>query len=116
MEEYTPETTYKIETVNQREALLMLNAKRMACALYDLLCWQRRIYNGKNYGEGVVLYRGKLYDKNEWINVKHEESDYDPKTHFLKDKVEYLYTEKEVENILDENLRQIRDFIYDYME
>ena len=110
------ETRYKIETADERQMKLYLNANRMICTLYDIICWRRAIYNGKNYGEGSVLYRGKLYTKYEWEQLKHTEDEYDEETHFLKDKVEYLYTEEELENKLDELLRDINDFVYDYME
>ena len=122
MEEYEDysfekaETRYKIETADSRQMKLYLNANRMACVLYDLLSWRRAIYNGKNYGEGSVLYQGKLYKKNEWERMEHTEDEYDPETHFLKDKVIYLYTEDDLESKLDSFLDEVRDFIYDYME
>ena len=122
MEEYEDysfekaETRYKIDTADDRQMKLYLNANRMACVLYDLLNWKSAIYNGKNYGEGSVLYKGKLYNKYEWSELKHNEDEYDEETHFLKDKVTYLYTEKDLEDKLDNLLDDIRDFIYDYME
>lgn len=110
------ETRYKIETADQKQMELYLNANRMACTLYDLICWRRAIYNGKNYGEGSILYKGKLYTKNEWEKLKHTEDEYDEKTHFLKEKPIYLYTEEELEYKLDDLLKDINDFIYNYME
>ena len=122
MEEYEDysfekaETRYKIETADQKQMELYLNANRMACTLYDLICWRRAIYNGKNYGEGSILYKGKLYTKNEWEKLEHTEDEYDEETHFLKEKTTYLYTEEELESKLDELLKDIDDFIYNYME
>lgn len=110
------ETRYKIETADVRQMKLYLNANKMACTLYDLLCWRRAIYNGKNYGEGSILYKGKLYTKDEWHNLKHTEDEYEEDKPFLKDKITYLYTETELERKLDEYLNEISDFIYDYME
>ena len=116
MEEYVEDTKYKIETTNRREMELMLNASRMALVLYDIINWKRAIYNGKNYGEGSVLYKGKLYSKDEWEKTKHTEDEYEEGKPFLKEKVTYLYTEDELINKLDDLLRDIDNFVYKNME
>ena len=51
-----------------------------------------------------------------WGSITLTEDEYDEKTHFLKEKTTYLYTEEELENKLDELLKDIDDFIYNYME
>lgn len=121
MEEYNnsfekAETRFKIETSDQRQMNLYLNANRMACALYDLLCWRRNIYNGKNYGEGSVLYRGELYDKEDYNRLQHTEDEYSPETLRLRSNPVYLYTDEELERKLNEYLDDISDFIMNYME
>lgn len=108
------ETIYKIESSDSREIQLMLDSNRLALSLYEILSWLRSIRNGKNYGEGVVLYRGKLYNANEWMNVKHEKEDYKDNGFTLKDPVVYLYTEDEIIRKLDELTESIQDRIYDY--
>ena len=110
------ETRYKIETADSRQMELYLNANRMICALYDLLYWKRNIYNGKDYGEGHVLYKGKLYTKYEYERIQHTEDEYDETTHFLKESPLYLYTEDDVMSKLDEYLNDIYDLVYKYME
>ena len=110
------ETRYKIETADKRQMELYLNANNMLCSLYDIICWTRAIYNGKNYGEGSVLYKGKLYSKDEWEKTKHTEDEYEEGKPFLKEKVTYLYTEDELINKLDDLLRDIDNFVYKNME
>lgn len=110
------ETRYKIETADRRQMELYLNANNMLCSLYDIICWRRAIYNGKNYGEGSVLYKGKLYSKNEWEKVEHTKDEYEDNKPFLKEKVTYLYTEDELISKLDDLLRNIDDFVYKNME
>ena len=110
------ETRYKIETADKRQMELYLNANNMLCSLYDIICWRRVIYNGKNYGEGSVLYKGKLYSKDEWEKTKHTEDEYEEGKPFLKEKVTYLYTEDELINKLDDLLRDIDNFVYKNME
>ena len=110
------ETRYKIETADKRQMELYLNANNMLCSLYDIICWRRAIYNSKNYGEGSVLYKGKLYSKDEWEKTKHTEDEYEEGKPFLKEKVTYLYTEDELINKLDDLLRDIDNFVYKNME
>ena len=110
------ETRYKIETADKRQMELYLNANNMLCSLYDIICWKRAIYNGKNYGEGHVVYKGKMYGRDEWEKLKHTEDEYDKETHFLKEKVYHVYTEEELENKLDYLMRDIYDFVYNYYE
>ena len=110
------ETRYKIETADKRQMELYLNANNMLCSLYDIICWKRAIYNGKNYGEGHVVYKGKMYSRDEWEKLKHTEDEYDKETHFLKEKVYHVYTEEELENKLDYLMRDIYDFVYNYYE
>ena len=109
-------TRYKIETADKRQMELYLNANNMLCSLYDIICWRRAIYNGKNYGEGSVLYKGKLYSKDEWEKTKHTKDEYEEGKPFLKEKVTYLYTEDELINKLDDLLRDIDNFVYKNME
>ena len=108
------ESKYTIETTNPSEMNLYTNAFKMADVLHDILNWRNRIYNGNNYGEGSVLYRGKLYSKNEWNRLEHSEDEYDETVHFLKDKVVYLYTDEELEKLLGDYLDGISNIIYDY--
>lgn len=110
------ETRYKIETADKRQMELYLNANNMLCSLYDIINWKRAIYNGKNYGEGHVVYKGKMYSRDEWEKLKHTEDEYDKETHFLKEKVYYVYTEEELENKLDYLMKDIHDFVYNYYE
>ena len=110
------ETRYKIETADKRQMELYLNANNMLCSLYDIICWRRAIYNGKNYGEGSVLYKGKLYSKDEWEKTKHTEDEYEEGKPFLKEKVTYLYTEDELISKLDDLLRDIDNFVYKNIE
>lgn len=116
MDEFKEETTYTIQTTDRREMNLMLNASKMAYTLYDILGWYRAIYNGKNYGEGCVLYKGVLYDNNKWCELQHTSDEYNEDGHTLKEKPIYLYTEDEIERKLNELLSDISDFIYNYME
>lgn len=109
------ETRYKIETADKKQLELYLKSNKMACVLYDIICWRRAIYNGKNYGEGSVIYKGKIYDKYEWERLEHSDDEYD-ENHYLKEKPIYCYTEKDIELKLDELLDGISGFIYDYME
>lgn len=120
MEDYSfekAETRYKIETADNKQMKLYLNSNRLICTLYDIIEWERAIYNGKNYDEGSVLYDGKLYTKNEWEKLEHAPEEYDEKCPWLlKNKVTYLYTEEELKNKLDMLLKDVYDFVYDYME
>lgn len=109
-------TRYKVETADKRELEIYLNATRMLYTLYEILCWRRAIYNGKNYGEGSVLYKGKLYDKNEWCQLEHTKDEYKEDSPFLKDPVKYLYTEDELLRKLDELLDGIAPFVWDMTE
>lgn len=118
MEDYSfqnAETRYKIETADRKQLELYLKSNAMVCALYDIICWRRAIYNGKNYGEGSVIYKGKLYSKDEWTLMKHSDDEYD-ENHYFKEKPIYCYTEKDIERKLDELLNDISGFVYDYME
>lgn len=109
------DTKYKVETTDKREMELMLNATRMSLVLYDIMNWKRAIYNGKNYGEGSIIYKGKLYSKDEWHKIEHDESEYD-ENHYLKEKAYYVYTEDELIRKLDNIMDDIHDFIYHYYE
>ena len=108
------ETRYKIETADKRQMLLYLNANKLACALYDLMEWRRSVYNGKDYSDGHVLYKGKLYTKNEWFNLEHEEDEYDEEQ-YLKDKPYYIYTDDDIEYKLNGILEDVVSFVADYM-
>lgn len=110
------DTKFKIETADAREVELFLKSKIMANVLYDLLCWKRSIYNGKNYGEGSVIYKGKIYKKHEYEILEHSKDEYDETEHFLKEQPLYVYTEDEIEDKLEYYLEDISDFIYRYME
>ena len=116
MEEFEQPTKYKIETSDIREMKLYLNGLRMVCTLYDILSWQRAIYNGKNYGEYHVLFNGKLYTANDWernYNEITKDAERDEQG-FLKD-VKHVYLESDIEGKLEELLRDIKDFVYDFM-
>lgn len=120
MEDYSfekAETRYKIETADARQMKLYLNANRMISVLYDILEWRRAIYNGKDYSDGSVLYDGKLYTKNEWYKLEHTPDEYDEdKPYLLNKEVKYIYTNEELEYKLDSLLKDINDFVFDYME
>lgn len=109
-------TRYKVETADKRELEIYLNATRFMYALYDILCWRRAIYNGKNYGEGYNLYRGTLYDEHDWMNLKHEEDEYKEGTPYLKDKVTRVYTEDELLRKLDDLLDEVAPTVWKYTE
>lgn len=100
------ETTYKIETNDKNEAILMLNATRMAQALYDLLCWNRAIYNGKNY-DSCWFVNGKIMSQNEYSNYSPISSG---------ENIREIYLVDDIENKLEHILEDVKDFIYNYYE
>ena len=110
------ETKYKIETTDRNEATLMLNALRMAGALYDLRGWRSAIYNGKNY-DYSVLFDGKLYSYEEWHrNYNEITKDAERDEHGFLKGVKHVYSEDDVERRLNECLRDVDDLIYNYYE
>ena len=108
------ETTYKIETTDRKEMQLMLNALNMSLALYDIDSWKRNIYNGKDY-DGHVIYKNKMYTKEEWYRTKLPDDEYN-EDHTLKERPVYCYTENDVINKLDYLMREVQDFIFQYYE
>lgn len=110
------ETRYKIETADIRQMRLYLNANKLACALYDIDNWKRAVYNNKTYNEGSVIYKGKIYSKEEWNLKSLPKEDYNEDGIFLKEKPLYVYTEEEIVDILDNYLSKVNSIVYDYME
>lgn len=102
-------------TFNKKEADLMLNALSMSLSLYDICGWRRAIYNGKDYG-GHVVYKGKLYDVNEWFTMKHSPDEYEEDGYTLKDKPIYCYTYDDIIHKLDELLYKSERIVMDYYE
>lgn len=112
------ETKYIIKTNDKREMLLMLNATRMAQALYDIISWNRAIYNGKDY-DGHVYFKGKFYSKNEWYSMNDKdisEEDRNEQGFIKKDLLKYVYLNEDIEYKLNDILRDVNDFIYNYYE
>lgn len=99
------QTVYKIETTDKNEMVLMLNAPRMAQALYDIMCWQRAIYNGKTY-DSSWLVNGKIMSQQEYFDYKPSKGD----------EIKEIYIADDIEKKLEEYLRNIKDFIYNYYE
>ena len=117
MEEYRPETIFKIETTDKREAMLMLNATRMAGVLYEILCWHRAVYNYKDYdGLNFVEKEGKLMTDNELYKYKQENGIiYKPGSEDNL-KVQTVYTHDFIEHKIENLTDSIRDLIFEYYE
>lgn len=110
-------TKFTIETTDEREMLLYLNASRMVLALDELLNWYREIYNGKDYGY-KILYKNKEYDLSYWernfntiVDTKDLDKDGYPKPSVKKE----IYTSKYIEDKLNECLSDVSDFVNQYM-
>lgn len=113
----TSETIYKIETTDNRQMLLYLNAERMMLALEDILMWYREICNGKDYGY-KILYKNKEYDLDNWVmNMKNivDADDLDKNGQLKSGVIKEIYTGKYIENKLYEYLEDIKDFINQYI-
>ena len=129
-DDYVPNEEYVYRTRDRRDFLLALYSWKMVGALYDILCWNRAIYNGKDYGEGSVIYRNKLYTAEEWHKMTDSffgndtEVDYDWDKKVYRDKdgevpqdeVHFVYTRDQVNDKLDELLSDVYDFVYNFME
>lgn len=119
MEDYEASKTDSVEitfsTFNRKEADLMLNAVSMSLSLYDICGWRRAIYNNKDYG-GHVVYKGKLYDRNEWYMMKHSPDEYEEDGYTLKEKPIYCYTDDDIIHKLDELLCKSERIVMDYYE
>ena len=110
-------TKFAIETTDEREMLLYLNASRMVLALDELLNWYKEIYNGKDYGY-KILYKNKEYDLSYWdrnyktiVDTKDLDKDGYPKPSVKKE----IYTSKYIEDKLNECLSDVSDFVNQYM-
>lgn len=103
------QTKITIETTDKREATLMLNAEKLALALYDILQWRHAIYNGKDYGEYRYLYKGKLYTESEFSKLTIPDEEYD-KNYCIKD-LKVVYTKDDLERKLNYYLDDIADLV-----
>lgn len=110
-------TKFTIETTDEREMLLYLNASRMVLALDELLNWYKEIYNRKDYGY-KILYKNKEYDLSYWdrnyktiVDTKDLDKDGYPKPSVKKE----IYTSKYIEDKLNECLSDVSDFVNQYM-
>lgn len=102
-------TVYRIETRDKREMNMMLNAERMALALYDLLQWRHAVYNGKDYGDYKYLYKGKLYSESEFSKLNIPDEEYD-ENYCIKD-LHIVYSRDDLERKLNYYLDNISDLV-----
>ena len=126
----TEQFIYK--TSSRRDFLVALNSWKLLCSIYDVLCWNRSLYNGKDYGKGHTVYRGKLITTEEWerrtspFSSKTEEDhikyDWERKVFIDKDgevpgdSVFHVYTKDDIVDELEDRLREVSDFVYRSME
>lgn len=112
-------------TTNRRDFKIILNSWEMLSTLYDFICLSRAIYNGKDYGKGSVICRGKLYTADEWdkfrrdneIAYNWEERVYiDTHGRIPADEVHFVYTRDQVMEEIDNILEDVKGFVYDVME
>lgn len=122
--------TFTYKTKSRHDFMLVLYSRKLVGALYDILCWNRAIYNGKDYGEGSVIYRSKLYSSDEWHKMTGSlfndnvevDYDWDRKVYIDKDgevpedEVFYVYTKDQINDKLEDLLRDVYSFVYDFME
>lgn len=112
----TEETKFTITTTDKREAILMLNATKLASALSDFQDLYRQIFNCKNY-DTKVLFKGKLYERAEFERdrdkiVSKEDTD---EQGFIKEGIlSYVYTEDDVEKLLWHRLEEVNQLLNDY--
>ena len=112
-------TRYVIQTTEEEKLLLYLNSTKMLVTLYELICWKNDIHNGRTYNEAHILYKGKLYNEEEWskaVDKEVDKDDLDGCGFIKKGKTQRVYLEKDVLNILDRKLEDIIDFVYNYMK
>ena len=110
-------TKYTVTTTDPSEASLLANARKLAFALSNIMDWQRRMFNGKDYGDGTYILEG---DKDTVIRVigrasaiDHGEKSYDDVDW---EKVKKYYSEDEVQSKLDAYLEDVRAIVSDFME
>ena len=101
---------FTIQTDSKRDMNLMLNAERMALALYELLEWRRILYNCKDYGDCKYLYKGKLYDENEFSKIEIPDEEYNE--NFTVKDLKSVYTRETIERRLNQYLDDVADLIY----
>lgn len=114
----TASTRYIVQTTDERELLLYLNAKKMLLKLYELISWKNDIYNGRTCDESYKLYNGKLYSEEEWLKLRDTVVSKDDLNEYgliKKGKLKTVYLEDELIDILDRKLKDIMDFVCDYM-
>ena len=117
------------KTKDRREFEIALNAPRLLVTLYDIMCWNREIYNGKDYGEGSVIYREKEISEEEWQRLTNSFNpdrdiiyDWDSKVYidyqgeYPASKVFHIYTRDQINNKLDSLLDRVYDFVIRVME
>lgn len=112
-------TRYIVQTSDKSEMLLYLNATRMLVTLYELINWTNNIYNGKTYNESYTLYKGKLYNSEEWSKAFDDVVDKEDldKCGFIKEgKAKKVYLESDLIDILNRKLEDVMDFVCDYMK
>lgn len=128
-EEHSSDEVFIYKTRSRRDFMIALNAWNMACALYDIIGWNRAIYNGKDYGKGSVIYRNKILTADEWSRLtnsfdKERKIEYDWEKKVYKDdegevpadEVFSVYTRDQINDELDTLLRDVSSFIYQIME
>lgn len=114
----TASTRYIVQTTDERELLLYLNAKKMLVKLYELISWKNDIYNSRTCDESYKLYNGKLYNEEEWLKLRDTVVSKDDLNEYgliKKGKLKTVYLEDDLIDILDRKLKDIMDFVYDYM-
>ena len=128
-DEFTNEEVFIYKTKDRREFEIALNAPRLLITLYDIMCWNREIYNGKDYGEGSVIYREKEISEEEWQRLTNSfnpdrdiEYDWESKVYidyqgeYPASKVFHVYTRDQINNKLDSLLDRVYDFVVRVME
>ena len=114
----TEETKFTITTTDKHEAILMLNATKLALALSEFQGLHRQIYNGKNY-DAKVLFKDKIYDRYDFELKRDSLIQPEDRNEqgFLKEGLlTYVYTEDDVEKLLWNNLEEINQLLNDYFE
>lgn len=117
--------TFIYRTNNKRDFSLVINSSSMLLALYNILDWERKLYNYKDYGEGSVVYRGELMTVEEWDRRKNnKEIIFNYNTGNYEDslgevpikEVHSVYTREQICSELDYILEDVKSFVYSIME
>lgn len=109
-------TKFTVTTTDPAEASILANARKLVFALSNIMDWQRRMYNGKDYGDGTYILEG---DENSVIRVIGRASAVDhgsANTDGIDwEKVKKYYSEDEVQTKLDGYLEEVRSIVNDFM-